>query len=88
MRKKIGKINIFLQARLNSDRLPYKSLIKLNQIPLVVLCAKRLCGENVDVTVLTSKEKSDEYLVDVLRQNKINFFRGSLNNVYKRFYDL
>ena len=87
MRKKIGKINIFLQARLNSDRLPYKSLIKLNQIPLVVLCAKRLCGENVDVTVLTSKEKSDEYLVDVLRQNKINFFRGSLNNVYKRFYD-
>ena len=61
MRKKIGKINIFLQARLNSDRLPYKSLIKLNQIPLVVLCAKRLCGENVDKFYLREKGIKNDF---------------------------
>ena len=57
MRKKVPKVNIFLQARSNSKRLPYKSLIKINQIPLVVLCAKRLSGKGVDVTVLTSEKK-------------------------------
>ena len=87
MRKKVSKVNIFLQARSNSKRLPYKSLTKINQIPLVVLCAKRLSGKGVDVTVLTSEEKKDDYLVDILKKNKINFFRGSLENVYERFLD-
>lgn len=87
MRKKVPKVNIFLQARSNSKRLPYKSLIKINQIPLVVLCAKRLSGKGVNVTVLTSEKKKDDYLVDILKQNKINFFRGSLENVYERFLD-
>ena len=87
MRKKVPKVNIFLQARSNSKRLPYKSLIKINQIPLVVLCAKRLSGKGVDVTVLTSEKKKDDYLVDILKQNKVNFFRGSLENVYERFLD-
>ena len=85
MREK--KINIFLQARSSSNRLPYKSLLPLNNIPLVVLCAKRLMGKIFNVTVITSKEKSDDYLVEILKKNKINFFRGILENVYKRFLD-
>ena len=87
MKNKKIKANIFLQARSNSKRLPFKSLIKLNKIPLAVLCAKRLSGKKIDVTVLTSDEKNDDYLTEVLNRNKINFFRGSLDNVYKRFYD-
>ena len=43
------KINIFLQARSNSDRLPFKSLAQVNKIPLVVLCANRLMGKNFNV---------------------------------------
>ena len=81
------KINIFLQARSNSDRLPFKSLAQVNKIPLVVLCANRLMGKNFNVIVLTSKEKSDDYLVKLLKENQIKFFRGHLNNVYKRFLD-
>lgn len=87
MKKNALKINIFLQARSNSQRLPYKSLIKINQVPLVALCAKRLSGKGISLTVLTSEEKEDDYLVDILKQYKINFFRGSLLNVYKRFLD-
>ena len=81
------KTNIFLQARSDSNRLPYKSLLPLNNIPLVVLCAKRLMGKIFNVTVLTSNKKSDDYLVEILKKNRINFFRGNLNNVYKRFLD-
>ena len=81
------KIHIFLQARSDSNRLPFKSLIPINKIPLAVLCAKRLMGKNFKVTVLTSKEVSDNYLTQVLEKNNINYFRGNLNNVYKRFLD-
>ena len=87
MKNKKIKANIFLQARSNSKRLPFKSLIKLNKIPLAVLCAKRLSGKEIEVTVLTSDEENDDYIAEVLNRNKINFFRGSLDNVYKRFYD-
>lgn len=81
------KINIFLQARSNSNRLPFKSLLPINNIPLVILCAKRLMGKDFNITVLTSEKKSDDYLVSLLKKNKINFFRGNLKNVYKRFLD-
>ncbi len=81
------KINIFLQARSNSHRLPFKSLLPINKIPLVVLCANRLKGVNFNVIVLTSNNRSDDYLVDILKKNKISFFRGDLKNVYKRFLD-
>lgn len=83
----IRKTNIFLQARSDSNRLPYKSLLPINNIPLVVLCAKRLMGKIFKITVVTSVEKSDDYLVEILKKNKINFFRGSLDNVYQRFLD-
>lgn len=81
------KINIFLQARSDSNRLPYKSLVPINNIPLVVLCAKRLSGKYFQVTVLTSKNKSDDFLVEELKKNKIDYYRGDLNNVFKRFLD-
>ncbi len=80
-------VNIFLQARSDSNRLPFKSLIPINKIPLAVLCAKRLMGKNFKLTVVTSKNKSDDYLTQILEENNINYFRGSLNNVYRRFLE-
>lgn len=85
--KKHNYINIILQARSSSERLPFKSLMPINDIPLVVLCAKRLMGKGAKVTVITSNKKSDDFLVNNLKKHKINFFRGSLDNVYKRFSD-
>tara|TARA_E500000178_G_scaffold332515_1_gene366407 strand:+ start:7168 stop:8754 length:1587 start_codon:yes stop_codon:yes gene_type:complete len=85
--KKHNYINIILQARSNSERLPFKSLMPINNIPLVVLCANRLMGKGAKVTVITSDKKSDDFLVNNLKKHKINFFRGNLDNVYKRFLD-
>ena len=36
--------------------------------------------------VATTKKKSDDKLVNVLRKNNINFFRGSSRNLIKRFF--
>ena len=66
------KVNIFLQARSDSNRLPLKSLVPINKIPLTVLCAKRLMGKNFNLTVLTSTNKSDNYLAQILKENNIN----------------
>ena len=83
----IKKINVFLQARSNSNRLPFKSLLTIDKIPLAILCAKRLMGKNFSVSILTSKNKSDDCLVDIIKKNKVKYFRGDLKNVYKRFLD-
>ena len=79
---------IILQARTSSKRMPGKVLRKINGIPLVVICAKRLSNKGNDLIVATSKEKSDDKLVKILIKYKIKYFRGSLNNVLSRYQNL
>tara|TARA_B100001057_G_C22852355_1_gene951440 strand:- start:1182 stop:1883 length:702 start_codon:yes stop_codon:yes gene_type:complete len=76
---------VILQARCSSKRLPNKVLMKINNFPLVVLSAKRLANSGSKVMVATSTDKSDNKLVKVLKKNKINYFRGSLENVLSRY---
>tara|TARA_B100001057_G_C22707409_1_gene894328 strand:- start:420 stop:1100 length:681 start_codon:yes stop_codon:yes gene_type:complete len=81
----MSKSIIILQARTSSKRLPGKVLKKINGIPLVVLCAKRLQNRGDNLIVATSNEKSDDKLVKVLINEKINYFRGDLKNVFSRY---
>ena len=79
------KVSIILQARCTSKRLPNKVLKKINGIPLVILCVKRLSNKGHKVTVATSNHKSDNKLVNLLKKNKIDYFRGELKNVLSRY---
>ena len=79
---------IILQARSSSNRLPGKVLKKINGIPLVVLCVKRLKNQGSKVIVATSEEKSDDKLVKLLNKEKINYFRGSLKDVFSRYLSI
>ena len=81
------KLNIIIQARCSSSRLPYKSMMPIKGIPLIVLIAKRLKRKNFNIIIATSDHYTDDDLCKLLDINKINYFRGSLNNVYKRIYD-
>jgi spore coat polysaccharide biosynthesis protein SpsF len=76
---------IVLQARCSSKRLPGKVLKKINGIPLVILCARRLSNLGANILVATSKHKTDNNLVKLLIKEKINYFRGGLNNVFSRY---
>lgn len=82
------KLLIILQARSNSKRLPGKVLKKINGIPIVIISAKRLSNRGADIIVATSIKKSDDKLVKVLTRNKVNYFRGSLNNVLDRYQQI
>ena len=81
------KLNIIIQARCSSSRLPYKSMMPVKGIPLIVLIAKRLKRKNFNIIVATSSHHTDDDLCKLLDINKIKYFRGSLNNVYERIYD-
>ena len=76
-----------MQARTSSSRLPSKVLFPINNIPLVVLAAKRASNTGNNVIVATSEEESDEELCNVLTNHDISFFRGNLHDTLSRFND-
>ena len=81
------KILAIIQSRLDSNRLPNKGLLPINNIPLTVLVAKRVISKKYKTIVATTIQKSDDDLCSILKNNNINYFRGSSNNVRKRILD-
>jgi len=78
--------NVLIQCRTTSSRLPGKAFLTINDIPSVVLCAKRLQNKGLAARVLTSDQKEDDQLVKLLQSHSIECFRGPLNDVLGRFY--
>jgi len=84
------KIPIFIQARMNSSRLPGKMLMimKNGKTLLETVVARcQTCQLSDRVIVLTSNEPSDCEIANICRQNQVDVFRGSLENVYERYTD-
>ena len=75
-----------IQSRTNSKRLKNKALLKIYGLPMihhVVNNVKK--SKNIKkVIVATSKEKTDDKLVQYLKEKKIKYFRGNLDNVALR----
>ena len=78
---------ILIQARSSSSRLYNKIFLRLFRLPLVIFLYKRIVSDNNKIYFLISNDSSDSYLSYLLKKYKINFFRGDLNNVKKRFTD-
>ena len=80
---------IIVQARLSSKRLPNKVLKKINGKPLIKFLFDRIktIFDPNQILLATSDKKSEDPLIDFCNSQKINFFRGPLNNVAKRMYD-
>ena len=82
----IGKKSIvIIQARMSSHRLPRKALLPIENIPIIILVAKRAANTGRHVIVATSNKASDDILVKSLIKNNISFYRGSSENVLSRF---
>lgn len=81
---KAHNIQIVIQARLSSSRLPAKALLPLGNIPSVVLCALRAKNTGLAVSVATSTDTTDDIICSTLDNWGINYYRGSLNDVLNR----
>lgn len=81
--------SIIIQARQSSTRFPNKVIKKILGHEIIVRLCKRLeLCKNIDqIIVATSDDDSDNKLIDILISNGIEFFRGDLHNVLKRYYN-
>lgn len=80
---------MIIQARSSSKRFKNKVLLPIYGKPLIthVIEKIRKSKKKIEIVVSTSREKSDDNLVNYLKSKDINFFRGSLNNVALRLYN-
>ena len=79
-----------IQARLNSSRLPAKIMLDLagkTLLERVYETVSRSARIN-KIVIAISKEKTDNIVEMKLKSLGIEFFKGDLNNVLKRFYDV
>jgi len=78
---------IIIQARCCSSRFPNKVLKKIKKKSLLEFMIERLSTVFLKkkIIVATTLSKKDNKLVSILKKKKINFFRGSEDNVLKRY---
>lgn len=89
--KEKKNFGILIAARSDSKRLPGKHFKIINdKLKLSVLdyCVKRCKKSKIDNIILcTSTNKNDNIFEKYSKRAKINLFRGSKNNVLKRYID-
>ena len=81
--------DIFIPARIDSSRLPQKHLLTINKTPLLKILVNRLRNSKKirKIIVCTTQNPSDDKLVEFLKKEKIEFFRGEEHDILKRFLD-
>jgi len=80
------KIDIIVEARLSSKRLPKKVLLKVLERPLLDLMIERLKKISFaeDIIVATTTNKNDDEIANLAKNSGVKFFRGSENDVLGR----
>jgi spore coat polysaccharide biosynthesis protein SpsF len=83
-------ITAIIQARMGSTRLPGKVLLKLGKKTILEHVVERAQRSEYikDIVVATSNDKSDDKIVKLCRENNFNYFRGSLQDVLDRYYQV
>ncbi|MBL3593111.1 MAG: glycosyltransferase family protein [Synergistaceae bacterium] len=79
-----------LQARVSSSRLPSKVLLPLLGKPMILRQIERIYRSKMidDFVLATSRDGSDDVLVDICKKENIPVCRGSLDDVLDRFYSV
>lgn len=81
-------VNVFIQARMSSSRLPGKVLMEVMGEPLLAYLVDRVSkAASVDkVVVLTSLHSSDDAIDAFCKARGVSCFRGTLEDVLGRFW--
>ena len=77
-----------IQARMGSTRLPNKVLLKVNRTPLLEYEIKRVSqAKEIDkIVIATTVKKEDDKICELCQKLKIDYFRGSENDVLDRYF--
>lgn len=82
-------VSLIIQARAGSKRLPNKMLMRLAGKPMIYRIIERVSRcKNIDNIILAiPKSKENLKFTKINFKKKIKIFRGSENNLVKRYYD-
>ena len=82
------KITAIIQARQNSTRFPNKVMKKILNRPIIDLLIERVKRSKFinDIVIAIPKSKINKSIYNFCKKKKYNVFRGSSNNVLKRYY--
>jgi|SRR5690554_3194248 len=81
-------IAVIIQARTGSKRLPNKMLKPfINNKSLLEVILGQFIDFKYKVILATSTKKQDDAIEEIAKKKNITFFRGSENNVLRRFID-
>jgi spore coat polysaccharide biosynthesis protein SpsF len=83
-------INVVIQMRLGSSRLPNKGMKLINNKPILDIIINRIrkCNNINKIIIATSFDIKNNPIIEYCISNNIDFYRGSENNVYSRFKDI
>lgn len=82
------KIIAITQARYGSSRLPAKILKKIGDKTLLDIHLHRILKSKKlsDVIVATTNEDNSDKIVEIAKNNNVDYYKGSLDDVLERFY--
>ena len=80
-------IGIIIQARMGSERLPGKVLKEIDGKTLLQTLLDRIKGCGLTIVVATTTQAKDDILINLLESLKINYYRGSEDDVLSRYYE-
>jgi spore coat polysaccharide biosynthesis protein SpsF len=82
------KVTAIIQARMQSTRLPGKSVLPLAGKPLLyhVIERAQAIQHITNVVVAIPHDEENDQLADIAQQCNANVFRGPLHNVLERYY--
>ena len=83
------RIATIIECRMGSSRLPGKVLLPILNKPALLLLIERIkkITPSTKIILATTTNKKDDTIVNLAKKNKIEFFRGSEKNVFKRVVD-
>ena len=82
------KIITVIQARMSSTRLPNKVMLPLTGKPLLLRMYERVAASKLAGTIViaATKDESDEPIIRLCEENKLEYFRGDSDDVLDRHY--
>ena len=84
------RIGVVLSARTASNRLPAKALLSINGIPMIKFLIDRLKNESLKGKFIfaTTTNPTDDYLSKYVSSLAIDVYRGSENDLVKRYLNV
>lgn len=80
------QINVSIEARITSTRLPGKVLMEIKGKPILQIMVERVKESKFinDIIIATTINKTDDAIVDLAKKIKVGCYRGSEENVLQR----